>query len=330
MREAIRLARMGFPAPNPHVGCVIVKDETIVGRGYHHHAGGPHAEAVALAEAGELSRGSDVYVTLEPCNHTGRTPPCAHALVRAGVKRVFVANLDPNPTAAGGVATLQAAGIQVFSGVLEEAAEKANFQFLTAMRLDRPVVTVKVAMSLDGRIATERGESKWITGPEAREFAHRLRVQCGCVLVGYKTVLADDPELTARIPDVVNQPVRVVIDPDNRLTGSERVFNAAAPTVHLVGRPFHLLSELQNLFRQGVRGILVEGGAGTIQRFVEADLVDEYHIIIAFKLLGTGLTWTGELRPPSLAASPQLSLVSTHRLGQDVRIWARPDRSNPK
>ncbi len=324
MREAIQLASNGFPAPNPHVGCVIVRDRKVVGRGFHQYAGGPHAEAVALAEARELAWGADAYVTLEPCNHTGRTPPCSQALITAGIKRVFIANKDPNPVAAGGAETLRKAGIEVAFGLCATEAEEVNHQFLESIRLKRPIVTVKTAMSLDGRIASASGESKWITGPEARIEGHRLRAECGSVLVGYRTVLADDPELTARIEGVINPPVRIVIDPDHKLTGRERVFNDAAPTLHLTGRPFNLEMALTDLFAQGIRGVLVEGGAGTIQRFVSAKLVDSFQIFVAPILIGEGLTWTGGLRFPTLAESCELTIGTVRRFGEDIRISAKP------
>jgi diaminohydroxyphosphoribosylaminopyrimidine deaminase / 5-amino-6-(5-phosphoribosylamino)uracil reductase len=322
MREAIELSKGGFPAPNPHVGCVIVRDGQRVGRGFHVFAGGPHAEAVALKDAGNLAEGADVYVTLEPCNHTGRTPPCSQGLIGARVRRVYIANLDPNPVATGGVQTLEEAGIEVRTGILSEEAASANRQFFDSIRLGRPVVTIKAAASLDGKIALPTGESKWITGPEAREAAHRLRAECGAVLVGYRTVQADDPELTARIEGVVSQPLRVVLDPDNRLTGREKVFNEAAPTLHVTGRPLELTVLMTTLSSHKVRGVLVEGGAGTVRRFVEEGLADRLELFLAPKLLGEGLTWTEGLRFETLADTQKLEIESVVKVGPDIQVSA--------
>jgi diaminohydroxyphosphoribosylaminopyrimidine deaminase/5-amino-6-(5-phosphoribosylamino)uracil reductase len=322
MREAISLSRNGFPAPNPHVGCVIVRDGLVVGRGFHDYAGGPHAEAVAITDAGEAAEGADVYVTLEPCNHTGRTPPCAQALIRARVKRVFIACLDPNPRAAGGIQSLSETGINVRVGLLAEEAIAANRQFMSAVQMGRPVVTLKSAVSLDSKIALVSGESKWITGPEARLAAHRLRAESGSVLVGYKTVMQDDPELTARVPGVVNQPVRIVVDPHCALRGGERVFNNAAPTIHITTPQIDLKSLLESLYGRGINGVLVEGGAGTIRRFVETGLVDRLELFVAPILMGEGLNWTEGLTFPTLAETPRLQIESVERLGSDIQISA--------
>src|SRR2546423_1897548 len=240
MREAIELSRRGFPAPNPRVGCVIVRGGEVIGRGYHDHAGGPHAEAVALNEAGARARGSDVFVTLEPCNHQRRTGPCSEALIAAGVKSVTYAVGDPNPRATGGSARLMQAGIDVNQGVLANEAAEVNRVFLTAMRLGRPFVTVKAAMSLDGKIATLQHSNtstpkpQWITGEPAREMGHTLRAEMGAVLVGAGTVRADNPHLTARIEQVVNQPLRIILDPNDSLPKDAHVFTGPGIYYHVV------------------------------------------------------------------------------------------------
>jgi diaminohydroxyphosphoribosylaminopyrimidine deaminase/5-amino-6-(5-phosphoribosylamino)uracil reductase len=324
MREAISHSRQGFPAPNPHVGCVIVRDDRIVGTGFHDHAGDPHAERVALAAAGSEAEGSDVYVSLEPCNHYGRTSPCTEALIEARVGRVFVACPDPNLRATGGADKLREAGIPVQMGLLKEEAAAANFRFLTAMREERVHVTVKAACSLDGRIALPSGESKWITGQSARDCGHGLRASCGAVLVGYRTVLADDPELTARIPGVVNQPLRIVIDPDNRLTGHEKVFNDEAETLHVTGRPVDLLKLTHDLFHRGQIGLLVEGGGRTIARFFESRLVDLVELFVAPKILGDGPAWVDGLGIPTIDQAPVLRYDEIERLGEDLHITATP------
>jgi diaminohydroxyphosphoribosylaminopyrimidine deaminase/5-amino-6-(5-phosphoribosylamino)uracil reductase len=264
-------------------------------------------------------------VTLEPCNHFGRTPPCSEALIEARVKRVVVACLDPNPRAAGGVKALREAGIEVVTGVLEEQAAKANRAFLVAMERKRPFITLKAAMSLDGRISLPSGESKWITGEAARRAAHALRAEAGAVLVGYRTVLADDPELTARIPGVHNQPLRIVIDPDSRLSGRERVFNDRAETLHVTGRPIDLHDLAASLFRRGCTGLLVEGGARTITGFLREGLYDALELFVAPKVLGAGPTWVEGLDLQNLAEAPGFGIESVRRLGGD--LWIRVVRS---
>lgn len=322
MRRAIALSRRGMPAPNPHVGCVIVRDGEVVGEGYHHYTGDLHAEANALRQAGEAARGATAYVTLEPCNHFGRQPPCSEALIRAGVARVVVACADPNPKAAGGLQKVAAAGIATQIGFLEEEAAAANQQFLFAVRHRRPRVVLKAACSLDGRIALPSGESQWITGEAARREGHRLRVACGAVLVGRRTVELDDPQLTARIPGVVNQPLRVVLDPQGKLKGTERVFDEAAPTRHVTG-PIDLPTLLSDLYESGVKGLLVEGGALTAGSFLRAGLIDRLELFMAPKLLGDGPSWVQGLDLPSLADAPQARIREMRRVGSD--LWVRAD-----
>ncbi|HLV80327.1 MAG TPA: bifunctional diaminohydroxyphosphoribosylaminopyrimidine deaminase/5-amino-6-(5-phosphoribosylamino)uracil reductase RibD, partial [Chthonomonadaceae bacterium] len=215
MRRALRLAARGWTYPNPMVGCVIVREGEIVGEGYHPTAGQPHAELFALEQAGERARGATAYVTLEPCCHFGRTPPCTNALIRAGVGRVVAATLDADPRVRGqGLAALQAAGIATSVGLLEALARQLNEAFLHFHATGTPFITLKAAMTLDGKIATRTGEAHWITGEAARRYVHRLRGQSGAVLVGIGTLLADDPQLTARLPGrrLVRQPLRIVVD----------------------------------------------------------------------------------------------------------------------
>jgi diaminohydroxyphosphoribosylaminopyrimidine deaminase / 5-amino-6-(5-phosphoribosylamino)uracil reductase len=341
MARAVRLSRKGFPAPNPHVGCVLVKQGRIIGEGYHHHAGGPHAEVVALGQAGATAKGSTAYVTLEPCNHTGRTPPCTEALLQAGVARVVVACIDPNPKVSGsGIARLQSHGIEVEVGLMEGEASEANERFLTSMRLGRPYVTLKAAATLDGRIALPSGESKWITGERARREGHRLRAEMGCVLVGRGTVECDDPLLTARIPGVVNQPLRVVLDPEGRLTGRERLFGEPGEVAHFVGQgisrggavplplrqgAFDLEEVLQALWNRGVTGVLVEGGPRTLSRFLAEELYDRLELFIAPKLFGEGPTWFQQTAPESVPGSSQLTLARARKVGDD--LWLSYRRS---
>ncbi len=329
MRRAIHLSKRGFPAPNPHVGCVLVQGGAIVGEGYHHFAGSHHAEVEALSKAGPQAAGATAYVTLEPCNHHGRTPPCVDALLAAKVKRVVVACLDPNSKAAGGLERLAAAGIETEVGLLQEQAAAANEQFLTAIRLGRTYVVLKAATSLDGRIALHTGESQWLTEKDARKAAQKLRVECGAVLVGRRTVEADDPKLTARFRGVVNQPVRIVLDPKNRLDTHWKVFDSTAPTIHIVNGKFGLIAGpsgfylpdlCQALFEAGIKGLLVEGGAQTSSSFIKAKLVDRIELFIAPKLLGSGPAWIENLGVSRLVDAPQFRVNSLKKLKADVQV----------
>ncbi len=321
MRRAIQLSKRGFPAPNPHVGCVIVRSGEIVGQGYHDRAGAPHAEAMALLEAGEAAEGATAYVTLEPCNHFGRTPPCSQALIRAGVQRVVVATRDMNPRAVGGVEALRAAGIQVDLGLLTESAAAANRIFTGAISLERPYVIAKAAISLDGRIALPSGESKWITGPKARAEGHRLRAECGAVLVGRKTIEADDPRLTSRVAGVVNQPLRIVLDPENRLKGHYQVFSSEAETWHITGK-IDLESLLNRMQSAGQIGLLVEGGAITIGAFMARDLVDEIRLFVAPKALGSGPNWVSGLNVDHLSDVTAFRFEKPRLVGPDTELSA--------
>ncbi len=338
MARAIELAAGGFPAPNPHVGCVLVKDGKIVGEGFHTHAGAPHAEAMALIAAGEAAKGATAYVTLEPCKHQGRTPPCSLALIRAGVIRVVIAVPDLNPKAQGGADRLRQEGIEVETGLMNEEAVAVNRQFLFAMRHHRPLVTLKIAMSLDGRIALPSGESKWITGEETRAEGHRLRAERGAVLVGRRTITTDNSQLTARIPGVVNQPTRVVLDPRRKLGGNENVFDDSAPTIRVVApefaRPsdvvipcaddeFDLNMLLSNLFDRGITGLLVEGGATTLGHFVAQNLWDELVAFVAPKILLAGPSWAEGFAPESMDAVVRHEFVEAKKLDGDLCIVMR-------
>lgn len=304
MAEAIRLSRLGFPPPNPHVGCVIVKDNEIIGRGYHIAAGLDHAEAMALKEAGGRAKGATVYVTQMPCNNVGRTPACSHALVAAGIKRVVVATDDPNPKMQGGAETLRAAGIAVECGLMEPQAELANAPWLIAMRRERPFVTLKSATTQDGFIARPDGTSKWITNEASRADGHRLRAERGAVLVGVNTVLVDNPTLTARIEGVVNQPACIILDPNQRLTGKEAIFGSEAETLWLTRHElssFDIPSILDYLWTKGINGVLVEGGARTVTEFLRSGLADDMYRYIAPIQFGDGLRWLPEQDESQLA-----------------------------
>lgn len=297
MLRALQLAGSGFSAPNPCVGCVIVQGDDIVGEGFSEPAGGAHAEVVALQKAGELARGATVYVTLEPCNHQGRTGPCSLALIATGISRVVYAVADPSPKAKGGGLVLAEAGVIVESGLKQAEASKIHEQFLFSVAHQRPFVTVKAAVTQDCFLARLDGTSKWISSPEARLDSHRLRAERGAVLVGRGTVEADNPLLTARIEGVVNQPVRVVLDSSSRLSGEEQVFNEDAETIWVRELDRGIPGLLADLYERGIRGVLVEGGAETIRRFFEADLVEEIVLYIGNLTFGEGKPWHGGIDP---------------------------------
>ena len=290
MTRAIELSRRGWPSPNPRVGCVIVRDGTMVGEGWHERAGDPHAEAMALAMAQDGARGGHAFVTLEPCAHYGRTPPCAHALVRAGIVEVSFAVPDPNPLAAGGSQVLRDAGIVVNSGVMQAEAEAVNAVFLTAHRRGRPWLTLKAASTLDGFAARSDGSSKWITSSEARLAGHQLRAEMGAVAVGAGTVLADDPRLDSRMGETERRPLRIVLDPKGWLSGEEAIFRGEeGESVWL--KSGRIAEALEAAWSRGVPGVLLEGGPRTFQCALAEGLADRIDLFVAAKWFGSGRPW---------------------------------------
>jgi diaminohydroxyphosphoribosylaminopyrimidine deaminase / 5-amino-6-(5-phosphoribosylamino)uracil reductase len=320
---------LGTTSPNPAVGAVILAaDGTPVGEGATAPPGGPHAEVTALAEAGERARGGTAFVTLEPCAHTGRTGPCADALLAAGIARVVVAVPEPTELAVGGAERLRAAGVDVVLGVEQAEAEAgALAAWLTGVREHRPFGVWKVGASLDGRVAAADGTSRWITGPEARAAVHRLRATCDAVVVGSGTALTDDPQLTVRDADgrnVGRQPLRVVVDRGGRLPATARVLDDAAPThVSRAEDPATLLAEL---FDRDVRRVLLEGGPTLAAAFLRAGLVDEAVVHLAPKFLGAGPSLVGDLGISTIGDALSLSIVDVTPLGGDVAIRLRPTR----
>jgi len=329
MRRALDLARTpGVPlGPNPRVGCVLLApDGSEIAEGFHRGAGTPHAEAAALAEAGDAARGATAVVTLEPCNHTGRTGPCAQALIDAGVARVVYAQPDPNPLAAGGAATLRAAGIVVEMGLHEHDARQLNRAWTFAMEHGRPFVTWKFATTLDGRSAAADGSSRWVSNQASRRDTHRLRGECDVILVGTGTALRDDPELTVR--DEVDealprerQPLRVVMG-DRDLPAGARVLNDAAETVHL--RTRDVAAVLADLHGRGKLHVFLEGGPTVASAFLTAGCVDEVVAYIAPKLLGSGRTAVADLGIESITGALDLVVEDVTVLDGDVRIIGRP------
>jgi diaminohydroxyphosphoribosylaminopyrimidine deaminase/5-amino-6-(5-phosphoribosylamino)uracil reductase len=327
MARALELAQSpGVPlGPNPRVGCVLLAaDGTAVAEGFHRGAGTPHAEAAALAEAGELARGATAVVTLEPCNHTGRTGPCAQALIAAGVRRVVFAQPDPNPVAAGGADTLKAAGIEVAWGLMEPEARAVNRTWTFAVDHQRPFVTWKFATTLDGRSAAADGTSRWVSSAAARRDTHRLRSQCDVMLVGTHTVEVDDPLLTVRdevdLPLPV-QPLRAVMGL-RELAPTRRVFNADAETVHLRTRDPR--QALGALFARNRQHVFLEGGPTLAAAFLAERLVDEVVAYVAPMLLGSGRNAVADLGIDSLADARHLTVTDVTVLdghdGEDTNV----------
>lgn len=318
MQRALELARSpGVPlGPNPRVGCVLLApDNTVIGEGYHRGAGSAHAEVVALAEVGTATRGATAVVTLEPCNHTGRTGPCAEALVAAGVARVVYAQPDPNRVAAGGAETLRAAGIEVAGGLLQDEARAVNRAWTFAMDYSRPFVTWKLATTLDGRSAAADGTSRWVSSRAARVDTHRLRAECDAMLVGTNTVAVDDPELTVRDEydePLPHQPLRVVMG-ERDLPGGSRIFNDRAETVQLRTRDPH--KALAELLARDRHHVFLEGGPELAAAFLQARLVDEVVCYLAPKLLGAGTSAVADLGIGTIADALELNLTDVTTVG---------------
>jgi diaminohydroxyphosphoribosylaminopyrimidine deaminase/5-amino-6-(5-phosphoribosylamino)uracil reductase len=333
MRRALELAASpGVPlGPNPRVGCVLLGPDGVeVAEGFHRGAGTPHAEAAALAEAGAAARGATAVVTLEPCNHTGRTGPCAQALIEAGVVRVVFAQPDPNPVAAGGAQALREAGVQVDLGLFEREARAVNRAWTFALEHGRPYVTWKFATTLDGRSAAADGTSRWISSRPARIDSHRLRAQCDVMLVGTGTVADDDPELTVRDEyddPLPHQPLRVVVG-ERDLPADRRIFNSRAETVQL--RTHDPRKALAELYDRGRRHVFLEGGPRLAAAFLEAGLVDEVVVYVAPMLLGAGTSAVGDLGIGTLAGARHLTITDVTTLGTgaeaNVRVTLAPRR----
>jgi diaminohydroxyphosphoribosylaminopyrimidine deaminase/5-amino-6-(5-phosphoribosylamino)uracil reductase len=357
MRRAVELAErgLGTTAPNPVVGAVILDAAgQVVGEGFHARAGGPHAEVEALAAAGDRARGGTAVVTLEPCNHTGRTGPCVRALLDAGIERVVVAVRDPHRVAAGGAQALLDAGVEVEVGVLAAAAERVNEAWLTYVRAARPFVTWKYATSMDGRVAAVDGTSRWVSGVESRTEVHRLRAESDAVVVGSGTVLMDDPHLGVRkVPTLNGQPLRVVLDTQARTPVTARLLDDSAPTLIFVGEDadgaegaralrkagadvvavpravagpgLDLAVVLSTLHERQVVSLLLEGGPHLAGSFLAERLVDRVIAYVAPLMIGGGgLPALAGLGAPTLDAALRLRLDDVTRIGPDVRLTARP------
>jgi diaminohydroxyphosphoribosylaminopyrimidine deaminase / 5-amino-6-(5-phosphoribosylamino)uracil reductase len=355
MARALRLAERGLYTtdPNPRVGCVIVKEGDVIAEGWHERAGEGHAEVQALAVAGDKARGADVYVTLEPCSHVGRTPPCVEALIRAGVRRVVAAMRDPNPLVDGkGLDRLTAAGIEASVGLLETQAEALNVGFISRMRRRKPYVRVKIGASLDGRTALASGESRWITGTAARLDVQRWRARSSAILTGTNTILTDDPELTVREFDIGRQPLRIVVDANLRTPPSAKILKVsgsalivttnrasaeARAALRAAGAEVIVSPEragkvdvvplMRTLAERSINEVLVEAGSRLCGSLLSARLIDEFVFYFAPSLLGSGARGIFNL-PDIVKLSDRVPLEFTdvRAVGDDIRICARPAR----
>lgn len=355
MKRALSLARKGIgrTSPNPAVGCVIVKNGVIVGEGWHKRVGGHHAEIHALEMSGAQARGANVYVTLEPCSHTGKTPPCSEALIRAGVKRVVAGMLDPNPlVSGGGLAALKQAGIETVCGICEEECRSVNLPFIKHVTTGVPYVTYKCAMTMDGYIATTTGESRWISCEESRKYVHRMRSRMDAVMVGVDTIIADNPLLTVRHVRG-KDPLRVIVDTRLRTPVSVNVLNGelssrtiiataeSDPGVHLPylkqGVTIVVCDEddgrvsmkdlLQKLGAMGVQSILLEGGSRLAGSMLQLGMIDELVFFMAPKIIGSnGFSPFTLQEITSMAQAVRLNFTDVSRIGSDIVVTARPER----
>jgi len=356
MQQALKLANRarGDTSPNPLVGAVIVKDDQVIGTGYHHYAGANHAEVNALEQAGDDARGATLYVNLEPCTHFGKTPPCSDAIIKSGLQRVVIAMTDPNPKIAGaGVERLREAGIEVDVGLLEREAKQLNEVFIKYITIDRPFVILKNAFTLDGKIATKTGDSKWISGSKSRELVHQLRDRVDAILVGIGTVLADNPRLTTRLPEGGSNPIRVVLDSKLETPLSANIVNnqSEAQTIIVTNRDSEQAKK-EELIRRGVEilelggtekvnldkllvelaheeitSLLVEGGSKINSSFWEAKLVDKIYYFIAPRIIGgreavpvVGGTGVAEIKDGIKIINKEIQ-----EIGEDILVTGYPE-----
>jgi diaminohydroxyphosphoribosylaminopyrimidine deaminase/5-amino-6-(5-phosphoribosylamino)uracil reductase len=359
MKKALELAKLGAGkcSPNPMVGAVVVKDGEIVGEGYHQEYGGPHAEVFALNEAGEKALGADIYVTLEPCSHYGKTPPCAQKLIDTGIKRAVVAMVDPNPEVAGrGIEMLREAGIKVELGLFKNEAQRLNEIFLKYIQSDYPFVYLKKAQTLDGYIASKTGDSKWITNSTARLEGHKLRHRVDAIMVGIGTVLADDPSLTARLDSKEGiDPLRVILDPDLEIPIGAKIINQESTAKTLIitsenddpdilrkkkkllkkkqvdilsfeteNKYFELREILKSLKKRKISSLLVEGGAKLSHTFLKENLVDKFYYFIAPKIYGgsDGIASFCGKGPELMSEAIELKILEQKLLDDNILLIA--------
>ena len=344
MGAAIAMARrgLGMTWPNPSVGCVIVKDNRILGRGHTQKGGRPHAEVLALGQAGDAAKGATAYVTLEPCSHHGKSPPCTDALIKAGIARVAIAQCDPDPRI-NGLKALEAAGITVTIGIRTIEAESLHQGFTTKVTQKRPFICLKIATTLDGKIATQTGESRWITGAHARARVHMMRSTHDGVMIGRGTAEADDPMLDVRDMGTMNQPVRIVLDSQLKLSAEARLVktarniptwlihakNASNPALEKAGCKLIAAESLTEVMTQladeGLTRILCEGGGTLAASLLAENLVDELVVFTAGKVIGTeGISAIGNLDLSALNLAPRFKRVSIQAIGEDIMSVWRP------
>lgn len=363
MERALELALKGSgrTSPNPLVGAVVVRNGEIVGEGWHMAYGGPHAEVHALKAAGAAAEGATIYVTLEPCNHYGKTPPCTQAVLDAGIRRVVIAMEDPNPKAAGGMDRLRSAGVAVDTGVCEDKARKLNAPFIKKLETGLPWVVLKCAMTLDGRVATRSGDSKWVTGPESRQWCHRhLRQRLDAILVGSATVRADDPSLTCRLPEGGGRdPLRIVLASNLDLPTEASVLRQKSDSATLLvcaggvpesrKQPFYDMGArileapsgsdgrldfkalMPLLAEQGIQSLLIEGGGRVAASALKSGVVDKVVFFYAPKILGgDGIPVLDGPGPERMAQCMRLSGMEVFSCGDDIRVEGYPDKVYPE
>jgi len=339
MQRALEISLKGNPSPNPFVGCVIVKDGKIIGEGSHKFFGGSHAEINALKEAGSKAKGAEIYVSLEPCSHYGKTPPCTKAIIKAGIKKVVVALKDPNPLVNGkGLTELKNAGIETETGLLAEKAMKINEAFIKFQKTKIPFVSLKAAITLDGKIASEEFDSKWISSEESRKKVHELRSKVDAILAGQNTVLKDNPRLTARIEKGRN-PLRIIFA-SKKLSAELNVFNDSNflvfttdkklfPEKRFEGKVIELKSKnnlvdlkklLTELGKRNISSLLVEGGSAVFTSFLKEKLADKLMLFISPKILGSGIPVFGDLGLKKISDSVKLKEMSFEKTGEDILI----------
>ena len=355
MRRAIELAKRGNTAPNPMVGAVLVKADKTIAEGFHSHAGGPHAEVVALRKAGKKAKGADLYVNLEPCCHQGRTPPCTDAIIKSGVSKVYIGMKDPNKLVNGkGIRRLKAAGIKISVGLLKEDCEKLNEGFVKFMKTGLPFVTMKTAISLDGKIATRTGNSQWISGTESRNFVHELRNQNSAILIGTNTILKDNPQLTCRLKKMGGRhPTRIILDRENKIPLKAKVFSNSKKqrVIYVSGSKislkrkktlveknieiingktnksgFDLKHLMKHLVKKDLTSVLIEGGGEINNSALKAGIVDKIYIFISPILIGgkqaPGLI--GGLGVSKIVKALSLKNMKVTEMGEDLMVEAEP------
>ncbi|MCZ2257864.1 bifunctional diaminohydroxyphosphoribosylaminopyrimidine deaminase/5-amino-6-(5-phosphoribosylamino)uracil reductase RibD [Sporosarcina sp. G11-34] len=348
MKIALDLARSaeGQTSPNPLVGAVCVKDGQIIGTGAHLKAGTPHAEVHALTMAGSEAKGADLYVTLEPCAHTGKTAPCTELVISTGIRRVFIASIDPFPAVNGkGIELLKAAGIEVFTGILKEEAEQLNRAFFHFIKHGKPYVTLKAASTLDGRLSTQTGDSKWITSVASRTDVHHLRHTHDAILVGVQTVLQDNPFLTTRLPLGGKNPIRIILDRRLRTPKTANVITDGAVetiiftldsakkepvfseyplvTIESISEEVDFLEEvLRRLATKGIMTLFVEGGSQVHSSFINEGLADELYLYMAPKLIGNGTSLFMDTQRNNMEESELLRIIDIQKFGEDIRLHA--------